>query len=181
MRIIKRYANRKLYDTGESRYVTLDQLAQMIHDGEDLQIIDNTTKEDLTAVTMAQILVEQEKKQRGQGALPNLREMITRRITEPVSSLRMSVEESVHRLLRSGEERAVETRELIQTWIDQNTLAFEELQRRVDERVKESLHALDPLGRTQDKLEELEARIRRLEAALSRKEKAGDEPDSKLD
>ncbi|MBU0553071.1 polyhydroxyalkanoate synthesis regulator DNA-binding domain-containing protein [Myxococcota bacterium] len=170
MRIIKRYANRKLYDTNESRYVTLEQLAQMIHDGEALQIIDNTTKEDLTAVTMAQILVEQEKRQRGQGALPNLRELISRRITEPVSSLRLSVEESVHRLLRSGEERAVETREQFQAWIDQNTLAFEELQRRVDERVKVALHSLDPLGRTQDRVEQLEARVKQLEARLKQLE-----------
>ncbi|MBU1897115.1 polyhydroxyalkanoate synthesis regulator DNA-binding domain-containing protein [Myxococcota bacterium] len=170
MRIIKRYANRKLYDTNESRYVTLEQLAQMIHDGEALQIIDNTTKEDLTAVTMAQILVEQEKRQRGQGALPNLRELISRRITEPVSSLRLSVEESVHRLLRSGEERAVETREQFQAWIDQNTLAFEELQRRVDERVKVALHSLDPLGRTQDRVEQLEARVKQLEARVKQLE-----------
>ncbi|MBU1431029.1 polyhydroxyalkanoate synthesis regulator DNA-binding domain-containing protein [Myxococcota bacterium] len=170
MRIIKRYANRKLYDTNESRYVTLEQLAQMIHDGEALQIIDNTTKEDLTAVTMAQILVEQEKRQRGQGALPNLRELISRRITEPVSSLRLSVEESVHRLLRSGEERAVETRDQFQAWIDQNTLAFEELQRRVDERVKVALHSLDPLGRTQDRVEQLEARVKQLEARVKQLE-----------
>src|SRR5512144_2980071 len=63
-RIIKRYANRKLYDTEHSRYVTLDQISEMIRNGDDVKIIDNKTKEDLTTVTLAQIIFEEEKKQR---------------------------------------------------------------------------------------------------------------------
>ncbi len=47
-RIIKRYSNRKLYDTRGSSYVTLLQIAEMIRDGEDVQVIDNATKEDKT-------------------------------------------------------------------------------------------------------------------------------------
>ena len=62
-KIIKRYTNRKLYDTQRSRYVTLDQIAEMIRDGQDVKIVDNTSKEDLTSVTLAQIIFEQEKKQ----------------------------------------------------------------------------------------------------------------------
>ncbi len=61
-RIIKRYANRKLYDTVESRYVTLQQIAELVRLGEDVKIIDNTSKEDLTNVTLAQIIYEEEKK-----------------------------------------------------------------------------------------------------------------------
>src|SRR5947209_7437587 len=61
-RVVKRYANRKLYDTQRSRYVTLDQIAEMIRAGDDVKIIDNTSKEDLTAMTLAQIIFEQEKK-----------------------------------------------------------------------------------------------------------------------
>lgn len=60
-RVIKRYANRKLYDTRESRYVTLQQIAKLVREGEDVAIIDNTTKEDLTNVTLAQIIYEEEK------------------------------------------------------------------------------------------------------------------------
>ncbi|MFZ5890928.1 MAG: polyhydroxyalkanoate synthesis regulator DNA-binding domain-containing protein [Myxococcota bacterium] len=58
-RIIKRYSNRKLYDTKGSSYVTLLQIAQMIRDGEDVQIIDNATKEDKTDVTLALIISEE--------------------------------------------------------------------------------------------------------------------------
>jgi len=63
-RVIKRYANRKLYDTQHSCYVTLDQIAQMVRDSEDVRIIDNNSKEDLTSVTLAQIIFEEEKKRR---------------------------------------------------------------------------------------------------------------------
>ena len=61
-RVIKRYANRKLYDTQRSRYVTLEQIRDMIKAGEEVQIVDNTSKEDLTAVTLAQIIFEEEKR-----------------------------------------------------------------------------------------------------------------------
>src|SRR5688572_17913227 len=61
-RLVKRYANRKLYDTQRSRYVTLEQIAEMIRAGEDVKIVDNNSKDDLTAITLAQIIFEEEKK-----------------------------------------------------------------------------------------------------------------------
>jgi polyhydroxyalkanoate synthesis repressor PhaR len=64
-RIIKRYTNRKLYDTDESRYVTLPEIAEMVKDGHDVRIIDNRSKEDLTSVTLAQIIYEEEKRSSG--------------------------------------------------------------------------------------------------------------------
>jgi polyhydroxyalkanoate synthesis repressor PhaR len=68
MPIIKRYPNRKLYDTEAKRYVTLDSITQMIHDGQDVQVVDHETGEDLTNLTLSQIIFEQEKK--GSGLLP---------------------------------------------------------------------------------------------------------------
>ncbi len=75
-RIIKRYANRKLYDTEHSRYVTLDQISEMIRQGDDVKIVDNKTKEDLTTVTLAQIIFEEEKKQRSFLPLSAMRNII---------------------------------------------------------------------------------------------------------
>src|SRR5215204_5654578 len=75
-RIIKRYANRKLYDTEHSRYVTLDQISEMIRNGDDVKIVDNKTKEDLTTVTLAQIIFEEEKKQRSFLPLGAMRSII---------------------------------------------------------------------------------------------------------
>lgn len=75
-RIIKRYANRKLYDTQHSRYVTLEQISEMIRNGDDVKIVDNKTKEDLTSVTLAQIIFEEEKKQRSFLPLQAMRNII---------------------------------------------------------------------------------------------------------
>jgi len=61
-RTIKRYANRKLYDTRDSRYVTLDHIAAMVREGDDVKVVDNTTRADLTTATLAQIIFEEEKK-----------------------------------------------------------------------------------------------------------------------
>ncbi|WP_428262001.1 polyhydroxyalkanoate synthesis regulator DNA-binding domain-containing protein [Haliangium sp.] len=75
-RVIKRYANRKLYDTQHSRYVTLEQISEMVRNGDDVKIIDNKTKEDLTSVTLAQIIFEEEKKQRSFLSLQTMRNII---------------------------------------------------------------------------------------------------------
>jgi polyhydroxyalkanoate synthesis repressor PhaR len=61
-KIVKRYANRKLYDTERSCYVTLDDIAVMIKGGEEVRVVDNKSGEDLTSVTFAQIIFEAEKK-----------------------------------------------------------------------------------------------------------------------
>lgn len=68
MPTIKRYPNRKLYDTEAKRYVTLENIALMIQGGRELQVIDHETGEDLTNLTLSQIIFEQEKK--GSGFLP---------------------------------------------------------------------------------------------------------------
>jgi polyhydroxyalkanoate synthesis repressor PhaR len=63
--LIKRYSNRKLYDTSAKRYVSLDIIADFIRDGEDIQVVDHATGDDLTLVVLAQIIAEQQRKQGG--------------------------------------------------------------------------------------------------------------------
>jgi polyhydroxyalkanoate synthesis repressor PhaR len=65
MRVIKRYPNRKLYDTETKQYVTLDQLADLIRGDEELKVYDNVNGDDLTALVLTQVLFEQVKKQAG--------------------------------------------------------------------------------------------------------------------
>jgi polyhydroxyalkanoate synthesis repressor PhaR len=65
MPVIKRYPNRKLYDTEAKRYVTLNDIAALIRQGQEVQVVDHATEEDLTAVTLTQIIFEQEKQQGG--------------------------------------------------------------------------------------------------------------------
>lgn len=169
-RMVKRYANRKLYDTSRSCYITLEEIAELLRTGEEIRIIDNKSKEDLTSVTLAQILVEEEKRQnRGgrslRGLIEQSGELLQRKLTEPVHTLRVNVEDSVTRLLRQGEERAVETRHQIQTWVDQKTQAVEEAQARLDERMK-SLVPGHTIHQLQHDLQRLHDRLDRIEAHL---------------
>ena len=74
---IKKYANRRLYNTGTSTYVTLEDLASMVKDGEDFLVYDAKTGDDITRSVLAQIIFEQENKA-GQNLLPTtfLRQLI---------------------------------------------------------------------------------------------------------
>jgi polyhydroxyalkanoate synthesis repressor PhaR len=87
-RVIKRYSNRKLYDTKDSRYVTLQQIGEMVRAGEEVQIIDNATKEDKTEVTLALIISEDLKTQPRSVPLGTLRDLIQERGERLLSQLR---------------------------------------------------------------------------------------------
>src|SRR5207344_2836337 len=63
--VVKRYSNRKLYDTQESRYVTLDEIAEMIRAGKEISVVDAASGEDLTSVTLTQTILEAERSHRG--------------------------------------------------------------------------------------------------------------------
>lgn len=76
VKIIKRYQNRKLYDTQQSCYVTLDDIAKMIRSNEEVMVIDNKSKNDITAATLTQIIFESEKKASQYAPLFTLREII---------------------------------------------------------------------------------------------------------
>jgi polyhydroxyalkanoate synthesis repressor PhaR len=65
MLVIKRYSNRKLYDTASKRYITLDGIAELIRKGEEVHVVDHETGDDITAMTQAQIILEQERKLKG--------------------------------------------------------------------------------------------------------------------
>lgn len=120
-KVIKRYTNRKLYDTVESRYVTLDEIAAMIKEGVEVRIVDNRTKEDLTSVTLAQIIFEEEKK-KNQMPLAVLREIIRhpgesisgfiqKEVTPRVASIREEAESRLDKLLRRDAKPGEELKE----------------------------------------------------------------------
>jgi polyhydroxyalkanoate synthesis repressor PhaR len=102
-RVIKRYSNRKLYDTTDSRYVTLQQIGEMVRAGEEVQIIDNATKEDKTEVTLALIISEDLRSQPRSVPLGTLRDLIQERGERLLSSLR---EGPIGRLIPGGADGA---------------------------------------------------------------------------
>jgi polyhydroxyalkanoate synthesis repressor PhaR len=74
--VIKKYPNRRLYDTTGSRYVNLDEIAALVQQGKDLQVIDAQTGQDLTRVTLTQIITEHAKERPGGLPLELLRQLI---------------------------------------------------------------------------------------------------------
>lgn len=91
MLLIKRYANRKLYNTSTKKYITLDKLAELVRAGVELQVVDNTSGDDLTALTLSQIILEQEKKNKG--FLPrSVLNALVEAGGKPLSSLRKRLE-----------------------------------------------------------------------------------------
>jgi len=74
--VIKKYGNRRLYDTANSQYINLDEVARMVRDGRDIQVVDAVTGEDLTRTVLTQIVVEQSKGEDSAFPLDVLRQMI---------------------------------------------------------------------------------------------------------
>lgn len=60
--VIKRYQNRKLYDTNQSCYVTLDEVGSLIQKGQEIKVIDNKDQSDITATTLLQVMFDKERK-----------------------------------------------------------------------------------------------------------------------
>lgn len=172
-RIIKRYSNRKLYDTKDSRYVTLLQIAEMVRSGEDVQIIDNNTKDDLTEVTLAQIIFEEQKANQKSLPLQTLKDLIHQRTEKALSSLR---DGPIGRLIPGGgaegedepEPQPVETRPAANkpTLMDQAKGTIEDVQHRIDDRVRTLLPTLLPWHELETKVRTLTARVEELERKL---------------
>ena len=79
-RVIKKYENRRLYDTEGSRYVNLDEVAKMVRDGIDVQVVDAKTGDDLTRLVLTQIIVDDSRDAKGGGPpLDFLRDLIKTR------------------------------------------------------------------------------------------------------
>lgn len=98
LRIIKRYGNRKLYDTEISRYVTIEEVAEHIKNGLSVKIIDNQTGDDITSSTLVQIVLDVEKKNRTKSNPSILESVIktgtlTEFVTRSTNSVKNSIEE----------------------------------------------------------------------------------------
>jgi polyhydroxyalkanoate synthesis repressor PhaR len=188
-RIIKRYANRKLYDTEHSRYVTLDQISEMIRNGDDVKIVDNKTKEDLTTVTLAQIIFEEEKKQRSFLPLGAMRNIIQsggqwfaeaqRRVQSILPGKRKDGEdeqplppEPDGEQDPAAAEAAAGKRSLasLREWVEQSKGRLDEWQRQVDGKVRGAIEtvqrSINPLAGVHEDVKQLADRIAELEAKL---------------
>jgi polyhydroxyalkanoate synthesis repressor PhaR len=169
-KIIKRYANRKLYDTERSTYITLDEIKQMVKDGEDLRIIDNSTKEDLTNATLAQIIFEQEKSHKKLLPLSALRTIIqsgedfVQKLQNPVTQFQDEVKKKANVIEEGGK--------AIRDFIDGAQRSLDEMQKRVDDRLRDGVDQLTHIPEMRRDMYTLESRILAIEESLRRIEKS---------
>jgi polyhydroxyalkanoate synthesis repressor PhaR len=176
---IKRYPNRKLYNTDTKKYITLDGIAGLIQAGEEIQILDHSTGEDLTTVTLTHIIFEQEKKNAGflpRSVLTGLVQSggqtltsIRRTLTSPLDLFHHVDQEIARRLqilVDRGELQVEESRhirdKLLNFDLDARVvevLTEDEIKRLLDERgvpTKEEVQQLnEQLDRLVSKLEQL--------------------------
>lgn len=183
-RIIKRYQNRKLYDTEASAYVTLDDISQMIKAGIDVKVVDNKSKKDLTSLTLTQIIFEEEKKQKSILPLTALKRIIAtsgesisdfvdRHIIPGLHSFsqaRREMDKYVNRLVKRGKLEPEEGKRMLTDLFAGGQKGLEEVYSRIDERVSELMDLLKSMASLNRDLTELEGRIEELEKRLAEKE-----------
>jgi polyhydroxyalkanoate synthesis repressor PhaR len=176
-RVIKRYSNRKLYDTKDSRYVTLLQIAEMIRANEDVQIIDNATKEDKTDVTLA-LIISEELKARPRGIpLATLKALIRQRSEKILGHLRDSPirrliskdqpgEESSQESLEPAAEEEVEDLSGTDTHQKGLRATLEQWQHTIDERIRAVLPNFSTIRELQSELKRVSDRLTAIEKRL---------------
>ena len=188
-RVIKRYSNRKLYDTKDSRYVTLQQIGEMVRAGEEVQIIDNATKEDKTEVTLALIISEDLKSQPRSVPLGTLRDLIQERSERLLTQLR---EGPIGRLIPGGApadgaaaapapapdppaapappptaaEQAGATKSRLSGIVESSKQTLDQWQHTVDERIRAILPGVGLFRDLQAEVKRLSQRVDELEAKL---------------
>lgn len=192
-RIIKRYSNRKLYDTKDSRYVTLLQIADMVRAGEEVQIIDNASKEDKTDVTLALIISEELKakprgiplttlkaliRNRGEKLLTTLREGPIGRLmpkeqvpatpAEPDQIVVEQVPAEPEAGLEDKEDDVSDTKDPkgLTRVIQTSRATLEQWQAAIDERINTVLPDFSPLKDLKSQLSKLNERLDKIEARL---------------
>lgn len=111
IRRIKRYESRKLYDTEESRYVSLDEVAGLVRAGQELRVVDSATGEDVTGQVLAQVIYEGEK--RGMRLLsPELLHDVIRRGEAALQAKVEQLQAGVDRLVKGSMDRLPPVRDL---------------------------------------------------------------------
>ena len=175
--LIKRYANRKLYNTQSSRYITLKGIADLLEGGEEVRVVDNESGEDITSITLSQILVDTERANR---AVPGnllsglfqrggdaLYEALSRGVDDASERLE-DFQRTMRKLLRVRHEQDAaaaldgdETGDRARDWIAFSPPDLDQLVQRAIERVLKMLDLP-----TRSDIDALNARLDRLTEAL---------------
>lgn len=175
--LIKRYQNRKLYDTRNSMYVTLEDIAKRIKAGEDVQVLDNRTKNDITQVILTQIIFEEGK--RNHSLLPlnllkriiqdgggTLREFVEKTIDTGMSSFSKARDEAERVFDKIKDEL---TPDVDTTIIKDVINRTEDLKKNINERIRTTVENVAHVPTLQNEIRNLRKKITFLEKKLTEK------------
>jgi len=176
VRQIKKYANRKFYDTEKKRYVSLSGIASLVRAGEDVQVLDNQRGDDITGLVLSQILREQERKggllpralltalvRRGAGGLEHLRGSLHSSL-EALKTLEDDLDQRIDTLADRGEISLAEAQELREEMIARGRERQADREERILKEIEDSLARLGVPDR-QD-VEALSQRLTEIEGKL---------------
>ncbi|HOE82945.1 MAG TPA: polyhydroxyalkanoate synthesis regulator DNA-binding domain-containing protein [Myxococcota bacterium] len=176
MRTIKRYPNRKLYDMTDSRYITLNEIADLVRDGVEIRVIDSKTSEDITKITLAQVLLAEEKGNRPVAPIQRLLtllhsggEYIHKRLA-PVAALREEAEKTIQKLIK------VEPPEELKDFVSHTVKAYEDVQHRADEQLQFFVSTVKSITNAQKEIEILYKKVEELTQRIEALEKSQKKP-----
>jgi polyhydroxyalkanoate synthesis repressor PhaR len=190
MHKIKRYANRKLYDTKTKKYITLDKIAKLLKAGEEISVMDNETGEDITAGTVSQILARAKKGQTDNGASNVMIQLLRKGPGTLVDygkkyislwdkALTMADEEIdrlVERLVKEKEITPSEGSRLKKDMLNRADDLKKWIAEKTDQRVNEALDLMNLASKEQvsqltEKIDTLTQKVQKLEKKLAKKAK----------
>ncbi|OQY43175.1 MAG: hypothetical protein B6240_13105 [Desulfobacteraceae bacterium 4572_87] len=190
MHKIKRYSNRKLYNTKTKKYITLDKIAQLLKAGEEISVMDNDTGEDITAATVSQILARSKKGQTDHGASNVMIQLLRKGPGTLVDygkkyisfwdrALTMADEEIdrlVERLVKEKEITPSEGNRLKKDMVSRAEDMKKWISEKTDQRVNEALDLMNLASREQvsqltEKIDTLTQKVEKLEKNLAKKAK----------
>jgi polyhydroxyalkanoate synthesis repressor PhaR len=168
VKVIKRYQNRKLYDTHQSCYVTLDEIADMIMRGEEVAVVDNRTKKDITSSTLTQIIFEKQKRSKVTIPVITLRDIIQLGGGTFSGFLAKSVESGSSVLNRAKEdlEKAFGRAENLRGAFQITQRAAEDLKRAIDEKAQNPGTSREVLNAAQSQLQNLSSQLNNIEKLI---------------
>ena len=183
-RVIKKYQNRKLYDTKDSCYITLEEIAALIKKGEDVSVVDNRTKGDVTSIILTQILVDQEKTnksilplsmlkniiQKGQGSLFDFIHRYVLLGVDSEQDKHGEAERYIDRLVTRGELTKAEGKALLKEVMETPSQNRNEFETYLGDKVTASLRDMTPLSDLEKSITALSAKIESLERKLTEAE-----------
>jgi polyhydroxyalkanoate synthesis repressor PhaR len=179
-RLIKKYQNRKLYDTESSCYVILEDIAKMIKRGEDIKVVENNSGKEITAVILTEILYDQEKNKKsilpltmlknliasGSGSIYEFMQKYVFTSFNSIQNLKTDTERYIDRLIQKGELSKNEGRGLLKELTTTAEKGFDEIQTKIDERIKSTISKVKSITDIQGTITTLQTKIEGLEKKL---------------